>query len=97
MHQTPRCHFKQTLQQKRTCYCKLFQVEKEAACETSQSDLTQKEPAIKQKKEQLSKNQKRRLYDRFGTQGMMEGKQRGWNWVDLISHLSKTGNKEDGE
>ncbi|XP_076452898.1 RWD domain-containing protein 4-like [Babylonia areolata] len=43
----------------------------------------------KEKKEQLSKQQKRRLYDRFG--GNMEERPRGWNWVDVIKHLSQTG------
>ena len=52
---------------------------------------------VKQKKEQLSKNQKRRLYDKFGTQGMMQGKQRGWDWVDVVKHLSQTGVKPAGE
>ncbi|XP_067931412.1 RWD domain-containing protein 4-like isoform X2 [Watersipora subatra] len=62
-----------------------------------QAIATETVKAGKQKKEQLSKNQKRRLYDKFGTQGMMEGKQRGWNWVDLIRHLSQTGSKLDGQ
>ena len=64
--------------------------------DTRNAETEAKKP-LKEKKEQLSKNQKRRLYDKFGTQGMMEGKQRGWNWVDLIRHLSQTGSKPDGE
>lgn len=61
--------------------------------ELAASTTQQSQKAKPQKKEQLSKNQKRRLYDRFGTQGMTDGKQRGWDWVDLIRHLSQTGAK----
>lgn len=34
----------------------------------------------------LSKAQKRRYYDKFGAN---EEKPRGWDWVDIISHLNK--------
>lgn len=44
------------------------------------------------KKEQMTKNQKRRLWDRTNNKGERE---RGWNWVDIIRHLSSTGNKEE--
>lgn len=40
----------------------------------------------KERKEKLTKAQKRRHYDKFGA---TEEKPRGWNWVDIISHLSK--------
>lgn len=43
------------------------------------------EPA---KKEQLTKSQKRRMWERTDNKGQ---KQRGWNWVDIIRHLSQTG------
>ncbi|CAK8688884.1 unnamed protein product [Clavelina lepadiformis] len=46
----------------------------------------------KEKKEQLTKAQKRRLTDRFGVKNE---RARGWNWVDPIKHLSQTGGKED--
>ena len=42
----------------------------------------------KEKKEVLSKQAKRRLADRTNTKGELE---RGWNWVDVVKHLSKTG------
>ena len=40
------------------------------------------------KKENLSKNQKRRMWDRQNAAGERE---RGWDWVDVIKHLSQTG------
>ena len=45
----------------------------------------------KEKKEVLTKNQKRRLADRTNYKGERE---RGWNWVDVVRHLSKTGVKD---
>nr|CAI5851656.1 unnamed protein product [Callosobruchus analis] len=42
----------------------------------------------KEKKEQLTKAQKRRQWNR--TDGKGE-KPRGWNWVDIVKHLSQTG------
>ncbi|XP_024050249.1 RWD domain-containing protein 4 [Terrapene carolina triunguis] len=44
------------------------------------------------KKEQLSKTQKRKLADKTDHKGELP---RGWNWVDVIKHLSKTGSKDD--
>eukprot|EP01026_Neomeris_dumetosa_P055256 TRINITY_DN5011_c0_g1_i1.p1 TRINITY_DN5011_c0_g1~~TRINITY_DN5011_c0_g1_i1.p1 ORF type:complete len:194 (-),score=27.85 TRINITY_DN5011_c0_g1_i1:287-868(-) len=35
----------------------------------------------------MTKAQKRRYYDKFGTAD--KEKPRGWNWVDIISHLSQ--------
>uniref|UniRef100_A0A8C5L2C9 RWD domain containing 4 n=1 Tax=Jaculus jaculus TaxID=51337 RepID=A0A8C5L2C9_JACJA len=51
-------------------------------------------PSSKKKdtKEQLSKAQKRKLADKTDHKGELP---RGWNWVDVIKHLSKTGSKED--
>lgn len=46
----------------------------------------------KEKKEQLTKAQKRRIINRTDNKGELP---RGWNWVDVIKHLSKTGGKED--
>ncbi|XP_015282459.1 PREDICTED: RWD domain-containing protein 4 isoform X3 [Gekko japonicus] len=46
----------------------------------------------KEKKEQLSKTQKRKLADKTDHKGELP---RGWNWVDVIKHLSKTGSKDD--
>ncbi|XP_077445775.1 RWD domain-containing protein 4 [Stigmatopora argus] len=48
--------------------------------------------AKKNKKEQLTKAQKRRIINRTDNKGELP---RGWNWVDVIK-LSKTGGK-DGE
>ncbi|KAM6361012.1 RWD domain-containing protein 4 isoform 3-T7 [Alca torda] len=45
----------------------------------------------KEKKEQLSKTQKRKLADKTDNKGELP---RGWNWVDVIK-LSKTGSKDD--
>ncbi|GMH45954.1 hypothetical protein BSKO_13918 [Bryopsis sp. KO-2023] len=43
------------------------------------------------KKEKMTKAQKRRHFDRFGA---AEDKPRGWNWVEIISHLSKRPQEE---
>ncbi|KAI5211256.1 RWD domain-containing protein 4 [Manis pentadactyla] len=45
----------------------------------------------KDKKEQLSKAQKRKLADKTDHKGELP---RGWNWVDVVK-LSKTGSKDD--
>lgn len=52
------------------------------------ADAKHKEP----KKEQLTKAQKRRQWDRTDHKG---DHARGWNWVDIVKHLSQTGSKED--
>ncbi|CAL1543644.1 unnamed protein product [Lymnaea stagnalis] len=49
-------------------------------------------PMKKDKKEQLTKSQKRRLFDRFGA---TTDRPRGWDWVDIIKHLSQTGGKPE--
>uniref|UniRef100_A0A8C5LFE0 RWD domain-containing protein n=1 Tax=Jaculus jaculus TaxID=51337 RepID=A0A8C5LFE0_JACJA len=46
----------------------------------------------KDKKEHLSKAQKHKLADKTDHKGELP---QGWNWVDVIKHLSKTGSKED--
>jgi hypothetical protein len=43
------------------------------------------------KKEQMTKAQKRKAYNRIGPKGELP---RGWNWVDAIKHLSQTGGKD---
>ncbi|KAL3151932.1 positive regulation of androgen receptor activity protein [Trebouxia sp. C0010 RCD-2024] len=40
----------------------------------------------------MSKNQKRRHFDKYGA---AEEKPRGWDWVDIVSHLSKGPNKPE--
>ena len=47
----------------------------------------------KEKKEQLTKHQKRRLYEKMGN--ATGEKPRGWNWVDVVKHLSQTGSQQD--
>ncbi|CAC5388454.1 RWD domain-containing protein 4 [Mytilus coruscus] len=42
----------------------------------------------KEKKEQLTKNQKRKMYERMNAAGE---KPRGYDWVDIIKHLSQSG------
>lgn len=51
----------------------------------SQSDPS----AVPVKKEQLTKSQKRRLWDKATDSSGL--RPRGWNWVDIIRHLSQTG------
>ena len=41
------------------------------------------------KKEQLTKAQKRRMWNKGGLDS--EDRPRGWNWIDVIKHLSQTG------
>lgn len=53
-------------------------------------DLNQGNKAAK--KEQLTKAQKRRLWSKTDHAG---NKPRGWDWVDLVKHLSQTGGKPD--
>ncbi|XP_043830585.1 LOW QUALITY PROTEIN: RWD domain-containing protein 4-like [Dromiciops gliroides] len=43
------------------------------------------------KKEQLSKTQKRKLAEKTDH----KGDPRGWNWADVVQHLSQTGSKDD--
>ncbi|KAG7177601.1 RWD domain-containing protein 4-like [Homarus americanus] len=48
----------------------------------------------REKKEQLTKAQKRRMWDRQNAAGE---RSRGYNWVDIVKHLSQTGgSKNDG-
>lgn len=44
------------------------------------------------KKEKLTKAQKRRQWDQAITGGE---KPRGWDWVDIVKHLSQVGNKDE--
>lgn len=41
------------------------------------------------KKEHISKSQKRKQWDCVDSKG---NRPRGWNWIDVIKHLSQTGN-----
>ncbi|KAK3731273.1 hypothetical protein RRG08_025815 [Elysia crispata] len=60
----------------------------------SEENVTTAAAPVKEKKENLSKSQKRRIFDRFGAN--ME-KPRGWDWVDIIKHLSQTGSQRKDE
>uniref|UniRef100_A0A336KU13 CSON014996 protein n=1 Tax=Culicoides sonorensis TaxID=179676 RepID=A0A336KU13_CULSO len=44
------------------------------------------------KKEQLTKAQKRRMWQQTDHTGT---KPRGWDWVDIVKHLSQTGGQKD--
>lgn len=44
------------------------------------------------KKEKLTKAQKRRQWDQAATGGE---KPRGWNWVDIVKHLSQCGKGDE--
>ncbi|XP_008433137.1 RWD domain-containing protein 4 isoform X1 [Poecilia reticulata] len=60
---------------------------------TSNTEVTTPSVAKKrEKKEQLTKAQKRRMINKTDHKGELP---RGWNWVDVIKHLSKTGGKDD--
>ncbi|XP_030383768.1 RWD domain-containing protein 4 [Scaptodrosophila lebanonensis] len=56
--------------------------------DTSGLDAKKKDP----KKEQLTKAQKRRQWERTDHKG---DRPRGWDWVDIVKHLSQTGSKDD--
>ena len=49
----------------------------------------------KVKKEQLSKAQKRSMWKKGGVNE--EDRERGWNWVDLVRHLSQSGGGGGGD
>ncbi|KAH8376125.1 RWD domain-containing protein 4 [Drosophila serrata] len=52
------------------------------------AEAGKKEP----KKEHLTKAQKRRQWERTDHKG---DRARGWDWVDIVKHLSQTGSKDD--
>ncbi|KAJ9584687.1 hypothetical protein L9F63_020969 [Diploptera punctata] len=66
-------------------------IENLSISETQESMLSSKRSV---KKEQLSKAQKRKQWDRVDGKG---DKPRGWNWVDVVKHLSQTGSKQSPE
>ena len=54
------------------------------------ADLEEDQDSSKNvKKEQLTKAQKRRMWNRGGLD--TDDRPRGWNWVDIVRHLSQTG------
>ncbi|GLV31075.1 uncharacterized protein CBL_12148 [Carabus blaptoides fortunei] len=62
-------------------------LEKVSLSENKEDTVSKKAP----KKEQLSKAQKRRQWDRVESKGE---KPRGWDWMDVVKHLSQTGSKD---
>ena len=62
-------------------------LETKLTVDTSQDDGG--EGKSKVKKEQLSKAQKRSMWKKGGVNE--EDRERGWNWVDLVRHLSQSG------
>nr|XP_006818076.1 PREDICTED: RWD domain-containing protein 4-like [Saccoglossus kowalevskii] len=76
----------------------LMAEQKEAALSKTDSDnvtsntTLQQPEKKKERKEQLTKAQKRKITNRTDHKGELA---RGWNWVDVIKHLSKTGGKPD--
>ena len=61
----------------------------------SVADDKQEEEAVakvKVKKEQLSKAQKRAQWKKGGLNE--DDRERGWNWVDIVRHLSQTANSD---
>ncbi|XP_068680765.1 RWD domain-containing protein 4-like [Montipora capricornis] len=71
----------------------LMAEQEEQEVKEEQTPLQEEVPCTKkkEKKETLTKNQKRRLADKTNYKGERE---RGWNWVDVVKHLSKTGKTE---
>ncbi|RXG60221.1 RWD domain-containing protein 4 [Armadillidium vulgare] len=51
-------------------------------------NLDIQENSDKKKKEHLTKSQKRKMWDRQNAEGE---RARGWDWVDIVKHLSQTG------
>jgi len=47
---------------------------------------------VKDRKPQLTKAQKRKLFDRLDNKGE---RPRGWDWVDIVKHLSQSGSSKD--
>ncbi|XP_038059693.1 RWD domain-containing protein 4-like [Patiria miniata] len=66
------------------------QTEKTAQVKEDRKNTSESVPAskTKERKEALTKAQKRKLANRTDYKGEMP---RGWDWVDIVKHLSKTG------
>jgi len=50
---------------------------------------------VKVKKEQYTKNQKRRMWDKGGINE--DDRSRGWDWIDVVKHLHQTGAGQQDE
>lgn len=78
-----------TIDTKESFSCTPFLLQEAAESSPDASYVQDDEQKIKtEKKEKLTKNQKRKLGNRLNAKGELE---RGWNWVDVVKHLSKTG------
>ena len=79
------------------------QPEKPEASASSEVIATSKSDSDKEKSAErdadadknLTKAQKRRMWDRMEAGGKAGEKPRGWDWMDIIKHLSQTGGKEE--
>eukprot|EP00095_Tigriopus_kingsejongensis_P001649 maker-scaffold801_size95070-snap-gene-0.19 protein:Tk01649 transcript:maker-scaffold801_size95070-snap-gene-0.19-mRNA-1 annotation:"rwd domain-containing protein 4a" len=60
-----------------------------AKVKTDDDDADSGNKSQKKKDQQLTKAQKRRMWDKGGLES--EERPRGWNWFDVIRHLSQTG------
>lgn len=61
--------------------------------EVKDADTAEGGGKAKVKKEQLTKNQKKRMWDKGGLHE--SDRERGWDWVDIVRHLSQTGGGEE--
>ena len=57
-------------------------------CSVTENDDEEATTKTKVKKEQLTKAQKRAQWKKGGVNE--EDRERGWNWVDIVRHLSQT-------
>ncbi|OWF44307.1 RWD domain-containing protein 4-like [Mizuhopecten yessoensis] len=66
----------------------------DSPCNTQSEDRSESNGNVmeqskkKERKEQFTKNQKRRMYEKLNSQGDLP---RGHDWMDIIRHLSQTG------
>ena len=61
----------------------------ETKCSVAENEDDETEASTKKvKKEQLTKAQKRAQWKKGGVNE--EDRERGWNWVDIVRHLSQT-------
>ncbi|KAI6651540.1 RWD domain-containing protein 4 [Oopsacas minuta] len=72
----------------------LDEVVAEFSAESNQANSSQLPKVRREKKEHLTKATKRKLANMTDAKGE---KPRGWNWVDVIKHLSKTGDTTDSQ
>lgn len=63
----------------------------EISTNVNKLEISSKDDTKMVKKEQLTKSQKRRQWERTDHKG---DKPRGWDWVDAVKHLSQTGGKD---